>query len=232
MGRPKSRGRIRFPGNPWPDGHAVTEFAWTARVERGTGIWFDLHLRTEDYDAADARSRRAPVEEDEPGASDWESRIVWCNYGRCTLSSTFWAGSARGFLVATDREPLDWRKLPGRVFLVDEPPVDVDGAARPAFNVYLTGHDAAGGHRIAFRREAGKRTFAIDWRGRIALAYGGATEYRHEFEASLTGIPFGGIELPNVADRQRAQDLVDPFVADLREFATRSRDGRILMFPK
>ena len=33
-------GRILFPGNPWPEGHALQEFAWTVRLVDGK-VWFD-----------------------------------------------------------------------------------------------------------------------------------------------------------------------------------------------
>jgi hypothetical protein len=232
MSRRKSCGRIRFPGNPWPDGHAVTEFAWTARVERGTGIWLDLHLRTEDYDAADGPSTPEDVAKEESTETDWESKIVWCNYKRCTLSSVAWPGVSKGFLVATDREPLDWKAFSKRVFLVDERPFDFVDRERRAFNIYLTGHDAVGYHRIAFRREPGKLTFSIDWRGRIALSYAGSTEFKHEFEAKLTGISFGGIEFPAGVDRQQALDLARPFVDSLAAYSARSRGGRLYVVPK
>src|SRR5262245_65251611 len=98
MPRREPHGRIYFPGNPWPGGHAVIACTWTARVERGTGIWFDLDLETEDYDAADEASADDDSDED-AAESDWESKVVWNNYGSCILSSTRWPGDGCGFLV-------------------------------------------------------------------------------------------------------------------------------------
>ncbi len=45
-------GRIWFPGNPWPDGHRIEEFAWTGRLDDAGRLWFDLTLRTGPYDEA------------------------------------------------------------------------------------------------------------------------------------------------------------------------------------
>jgi len=45
--------RIYFKDNPWPNGHSIKEFEWEARLEPDSGIWFDLHLKSEDYDADD-----------------------------------------------------------------------------------------------------------------------------------------------------------------------------------
>jgi len=40
--------RIYFKNNPWPEGHAVKNFAWTAEVRDGM-VWFHFHLETDDY---------------------------------------------------------------------------------------------------------------------------------------------------------------------------------------
>ncbi|GKU76386.1 hypothetical protein [Paenibacillus sp. L3-i20] len=39
--------RIYFKDNPWPNGHAIKEFERQSRLEPDSGIWFDLHLRSE-----------------------------------------------------------------------------------------------------------------------------------------------------------------------------------------
>lgn len=46
--RVTSFGRIFFPGNPWPEGHRIKEFAWSGRLDAKTGLWFDLHVRGAD----------------------------------------------------------------------------------------------------------------------------------------------------------------------------------------
>jgi hypothetical protein len=92
-----TRNRIFFPGNPWPEGHPIEEFRWTASV-RNNAVWFDLHLRSEDYEAE--REIEEPEEEgdEDDFPSDWEAPGVWTNYHRCTLSSTQWP-NYRGFAV-------------------------------------------------------------------------------------------------------------------------------------
>jgi hypothetical protein len=42
------RNRIYFKDNPWPEGHPIKEFVWSARIE-GSDVWFDMHLETENY---------------------------------------------------------------------------------------------------------------------------------------------------------------------------------------
>lgn len=181
-------GRIHFPGNPWPEGHALTEFAWTARVVDGT-VWCDLHLRSADYYA----ERDIELDEGEDGDHDssWKAPGVWGNYHRCTLSSTFW-GDEGGFAV----RPVDtftpaW--LDGRTFEVDTvaggtlADVELDALA---FHVYLLGHDSVANHRIAFHRVGDSDRFDITWSGDIALTCAGDDDLEHRFEARIAEVPF------------------------------------------
>jgi hypothetical protein len=201
-------GRIYFPGNPWPEGHRITNFQWTGRVERSSGIWFDLHLQTEDY--------RAEGEREERERGDWESPIVWNNYGSCTLSSTYWPGCAYGFQAGSVKLPLDWSGLEHREFAFDDDPEDL-GVPRP-FNIYLTGHDAVSAHRIKIKREPSVETYHFAWKGSIALAYAGDERFIHSFQAEVQGVPFGGILIPDDVREQDAFALVEPFVTDMRQF--------------
>src|SRR5438270_12064841 len=94
-------GKIVFAKNPWPKGHALKEVRWAGRIDPKTGVWFDLHMQTADYDANDKEDEE---DEDEDVESDWDSKSVWNNYHRCTLSSLHW-GQHSGFLVGTKKEP-------------------------------------------------------------------------------------------------------------------------------
>jgi hypothetical protein len=221
----KELGRIYFPGNPWPKGHAITKFAWTGRVERSSGIWFDLHLETEPYRASDPKASDEDDEDDD--ASDWESNVVWCNYNSCTLSSTQWNGY--GFLAGSASEPLDWKSLNRRAFAFDQKPGNLMHP-RP-FNIYLTGHDSVCDHKLEIRRERGKRTFSFDWSGKIALTYGGETKFRHAFKASLSGVTFGGILFPINMSTQDAQLALVPFVANVQQFNMRKLKDHVAALP-
>ncbi len=176
-------GRIRFPGNPWPEGHALEEFAWTARLVEGR-VWFDLHLRSRPY--YDERD----IEEDEDAGhdGDWQSPGVWGNYHRCTLSSTFWGGEG-GFPVceAALYTP-EW--LDGRTFEVDRAEGEIPDADDLAFHLYLLGHDGAANHRIRFQRTDDGDRFDIAWDGNIALTYVGNHALAHGFQARIVGVPF------------------------------------------
>ncbi|MCH6483270.1 hypothetical protein MMG85_06780 [Pseudoxanthomonas sp. LH2527] len=182
----EAHGRIHFPGNPWPEGHALAEFAWTARVIEGV-VWCDLHLRSANYQA----ERAIEEAEDEDHESSWEAPGVWGNYHRCTLSSTHW-DSDRGFPFCSvgDFTP-DW--LDGRTFEVDTittgtlEGIELDNLA---FHLYLLGHDSVANHRITFRRIGESDRFDIAWSGDIALTYAGDDHLAHRFEARITAVPF------------------------------------------
>lgn len=61
-------GRIWFPGNPWPGGHRVTEFAWTGRLDDAGRLWFDLSLQTEPYDDSGEPATPGPDDFSHPDA--------------------------------------------------------------------------------------------------------------------------------------------------------------------
>lgn len=209
--------RIKFFGNPWVNGHSIEEFLWSARLEP-SGIWFDLHLQTVEYDAEDTD----PEEVDE-SQSDWQAKIVWNNYHRCTLSSIYWDGT--GFKAADAVQPLDFKALSQQEFLVDPLPVDFD-QPRP-FDIYLLGHDSAAEHRIRFIQRSTPNSFSVDWRGRIALSYSGSYEFRYEFEAHVESTNFEGIQLPNDTTERDAQSLLAPFVASLDDFTLATKNGEL-----
>jgi hypothetical protein len=82
--------RIVFAGNPWPEGHAIARFEWTADIRDGQ-VWFGFHLESANY--------YAEREGDDLGdeATDWQAPIVWDNYHRARISSTYWHRG--GFVV-------------------------------------------------------------------------------------------------------------------------------------
>lgn len=204
-------GRIWFPGNPWPDGHAIARFVWSGRLD-DRGLWFDLHLESAAYAAADRAGAGADGDDrDDDGA--WRARGVWTNYHRCTLSSTRWRRDG-GFLVGTPAAPFDPRQLSAGEFRVDPLPagrallddLDGDDEDRP-FNIYLLGHDTVADHRLRF--QPGPRGTQLAWTGRLALTYAGATEFRYRFSAEVSGARFTGFEIAPGLPPDVARDLLE-----------------------
>lgn len=181
------KGRITFPGNPWPEGHEILEFLWSAE-RRGQDIWFGLHLVTADY----YDERDIEDDEDADDQPDWEAPIVWGNYHRCTISSDFWHHGGFHACPAAQFTP---QSIDGARFDVDPLPLDLaDGYETRAFHIYLLGHDAVADHHIRFVRIADTDLFKIFWEGKIALAYTGDFEPKHRFVAEIENVPFPLVE--------------------------------------
>ena len=86
--------RIYFKGNPYPNGHQISKFIWSGRIDEDQNIWFDFHLESDKYYAEDESD---DVEEPE---SDWKAKIVWGNYHSCKISSTYWGEENKGIKLS------------------------------------------------------------------------------------------------------------------------------------
>lgn len=93
--------RITFTNNPYPDGHRINTFLWSGRIDPDRGLVFDFHLITEDYYAEDGNTDEEP-----DNLPDWQSKIVWHNYHKCTLSSKAWGSD--GIVVASAGNKFDF----------------------------------------------------------------------------------------------------------------------------
>ena len=170
--------RIFFENNPWPEGHTINEFKWTARLKDGY-VWFDMHLETDEYYA----ERDIEDDEENEPESDWEAAGTWSNYHACRLSSNFWHEG--GFKVCpADDYSADF--LDGLELSIDPNPEDCEDFEDLAFHIYLLGHDAVGHHKIKFERIDDSDNFKIKWDGKIALAYIGEDTFEHPFKLTIT----------------------------------------------
>lgn len=208
-------GRIRFPGSPWPNGHALETLTWSGRLDPESGLYFDLHLRSANYNA------EVDFDDDEDVDDSWKAPIVWNNYHRCTLSSTFWDGN--GVHVADEADPLNFSTLHEWVWHVDDR-VAVDDHDQHSFNIYLLGHDAALRHRIQFTRAGGK--FGLHWRGKIALTYVGHTDLAHSFSVESSRIEFEGFQIPDGLSPKAATAALKRFTCGPVKY--RRRKGRFV----
>jgi hypothetical protein len=171
-----SIGRIYFPGNPWPEGHAIQEFVWKAEVSEGE-VRFRFQLDTANYYA----EREFEDDENVDYPSDWAAPIVWGNYHRAHFRTNKPFGVCPAAEYSLER--LDDLRLH-----VDPLPCDVGDYEGQVFHVYLLGHDTVVDHHIEFHRVPGTDSFDISWRGKIALTYVGNYEPEHEFHATIRSI--------------------------------------------
>jgi hypothetical protein len=215
-----TRGRITFPGNPWPDGHAIKTAAWTAVLEPA-GLRFHLHVVSADYYADDDDD-----DYDSEPDDAWKARNVWSNYHACILSSTHWGDD--GFLAATPGKPIDLDKLAGKTFRVER----VAGKQLPergderAFGIYLLGHDTATDHRIELVKRRGPWTYDVRWRARIALTYVGNTRLEHRLDATLPKLSLERIAMSDELTPAEARELAPRVIAGGARLRTTRRGFR------
>ncbi|MEL6567303.1 MAG: hypothetical protein AAFQ22_02720 [Pseudomonadota bacterium] len=250
---PEPSGRIWFPGNPWPDGHALKEMElWGILSGEGhpwalPGLHLHLCIRSQDYDSEMGEAERDAAydgesEEIDRGIdrSSWQSYIVWGNYHACRIETNV------GPRLGSDSEPfaLDW--LAGRRFELD--PVDPDAEYidfdSQAFHCYILGHDAVAGHDLHLKASEATGHFDIDWSGKVALAYGGDDVYRYDFRAEMRSVPFQGFMAPAWFDlvkekrglfgktETRSVNRRDGQSLEVREAALRELAARYLAVPQ
>ncbi len=215
-------GRIWFPGNPWPNGHAIKRFDWSGCMDAKGSLRFDLHLETVDYDS---EAEPAIDEED-----DWRAPGVWGNYHSCTISSTEWKEEGTTGLAAGSPEaPLVWGAISETELVADEAE---QGAMfefdPPAFWTYLTGHDAVADHHVRFLKSS-QGAFDLEWRGRIALAYAGDNELKHTFRAVVPGVRFQGFAAPKGMSVKKAGKLFATSCRDAELFVARETPAGVVL---
>ena len=223
----KDYGRIFFPGNPWPKGHKIIKCDWSARIERATGLWFDFHIESESYSAADKR-KDLPDDEDE-NLSPTASHTLWDNYNSLTLSTTRWVGTAYGFQAGDRDLPFNFKKLSGQQFEIDTPQV-TEGYPRP-FAIYRWGHEEVAYQTLKFRKEPKKSTFSIDWQGRIGGFIDNKPDFPYPFHMKLKGVAFQGIIFSAGTDRHQAYDLATPYVEHASRYKFRNRKDHTALVP-
>lgn len=206
----ESTSKIYFIDNPYPNGHKIESFIWSGRIDENGFIWFDFHLKTENYYANDDENG----EEEEEDLPDWSSKIVWENYHACTLSSNYW-GEHRGIRINKPDEKLDFDEVIKNDFFSNDLPseqhFDDDDLA---FNIYLLGHDSCADHHIRFSKKD-NHLYDITWTGKIALSYSGDDEFSHEFKAQIFNAEFDGFHYPKDWTVEKATEM---FKAQLAHF--------------
>ena len=225
--------RIYFVGNPWPNGHRIINFKWSAHfkyeeeeLKDRTGLYFDLHLETADYYEEDLDEDEDEENEENEEVDDWHAKIVWNNYHSCTMSSQEWDN--KGFRVGSDEAPFDLETLDGKEYAIDflskdeQENLDLD---LTAFDVYLLGHDATAFHSIKFTKVEGQ-SYQIDWKGKLALAYTGDYEFRYDFHTLISSTSFSGITIPDEITDHRAYELLERFVSKPTLFKLQNDNGK------
>jgi len=196
--------RIYFADNPYPNGHKLKEFKWSIKLIPSKGLWFNLHLETDDYYAED------DSDDDSEPDSDWDAKIVWSNYHSCTMSSNNWHDG--GFLGGTEDNKFDFTGENQNFFHVDQlpRPEDHDLDEEPVFCIYLLGHDDCADHKITFIKSDTNK-FKIDWKGKIALSYSGDYDFNYNFSTEITDVKTPEILCPSELSDKEITDLLSKY---------------------
>lgn len=192
--------RIFFKDNPYPNGHLITNFIWSGRLDQERGLVLDFHLETDDYHAEDESD---DIEEPE---SDWKAKIAWRNFHKCTLSSTEWHFG--GITVGTPNSKFNFQE--SNELVADSLPLDEDfDFEELAFYIYLLGHDSCANHKIILTKNSSENTYTIEWTGKVALTYIGEEDFVYDFEATIFNVNFIGIDLCDELDIETNKKLLE-----------------------
>lgn len=212
---------IRFIDSAYPDAHDIKEFSWFGRIDEDLKLWFDLHLKTDDYYSKEEDIEEEDEDEDDEGeyTSDlqWKSKIVWDNYHCCTMSSSYWSDE-QGILLNASGDKFDFSRVENHIFKLDTLPlgddVDYDDLA---FSIYLLGHDTCANHTIQFAKTTHDQ-FRINWIGNVALTYGGFTDFDHSFEAVIEDVFFEGFRYPQEWTQEQALENFSKVLVDVEQW--------------
>lgn len=215
-----TQNRIFFIGNPYPLGHAIKEFAWSGRLDEDGEVYFDFHLKTDDYYAEDPKHGEIWEDEEEEDKEDWDSKIVWGNFHSCTISSTNWGND--GILLDNTLGKLNFTKWQTKHLTADKLPRNNLMPAEwewddLAMHIYLLGHDACANHQIDIV-QVEHNLFNIAWVGKIALAYIGQDEFKHDFSANMTNVIFDGFYYPQSLLQHQVLAQLSSYIENLDDF--------------
>lgn len=178
--------RIYFKDNPWPQGHAIKQFTWSAKELAGD-IWFEFYLKTVGYNA----DHNVDDVKDYEHPSDWVTPGTWRNYGWAKITPN------SGFRVCSKAQyNIDF--VDGLALEVDPNPEDFEDFSDYAFGIYLLGHDTVAKHHIKFERIGQSTQFKILWTGAIALTYDCLFDKHFNFDHSFFAL-ISGAEFPAVS---------------------------------
>ena len=200
-------GRIWFESNPWKNGHSIKSAELFIELSEGgehawpptEGAYLGLKISSDNYysdmsieEQERAYEKEAISSDNDIHIADWNSFIVWQNFGRCRVESSnaqIGSASQRYDLTNLMQGRLEFEK--GRKIVADQEN-DLN-----AFTCYILGHDSVADHDISFSESIDSPGhFDIKWTGAIALSYIGDYNFEHRFRVELNNVPFLGIKGP------------------------------------
>lgn len=222
-----SANRIWLKDNPWPEGHSVKEIQFYG-ILKENGVYLHLEIKSENYYAKEGyKAIQAPARKhdemlDARGIKDnWRFYASWLNYHACHIYPN------NDLLLGNENNPFSINKFSNLELSADNPPpeekqwggLDFDNMF---FHCYILGHDAVGHHHIHITSATDSLTYHIDWKGKIALTYGGDEAFKHSFEVQLRDLSFEGFKGQSRMEYRYKEEATktDGFWYDLRKDST------------
>lgn len=211
---------IKFIDSAYPKTHLLEEFTWSGRLDDFGRLWFDLHLKSQDYYLSEGEDYIDDEDDDDSentSINQWQSAIVWDNYHQCTISSAYWSND-RGILLTEGEERFNFDSVNNKQFLLDTLPLSDDKLESDlAFEIYLHGHDLCANHNLVFTK-LDNGLFDIKWNGMVALAYSGFYEFIHEFNAHIPDAIFDGFYFPTTWSLDEASERFKKVLTNFEKY--------------
>ncbi|GAA0424470.1 hypothetical protein GCM10009133_36310 [Cocleimonas flava] len=216
-------GIIKFPGNPWPEGHPLKDFRLGVLLHGSRGdipakATLDLRFRSEDYCPPDHFEKMLAVSEAQrEETSNWESISSWLNYGAAYATSI---ASHEDMVIADEETGFDIECLNDFARVIDPIPEtisdDDNNYEIPAFHSHILSWDDMADHHMHIKRNPKSGLYDIYWKGKCGRSDIGNYRYQHEFELEVSDVPFGGYSGHKLSWQKQAKVSLEERDLELR----------------
>lgn len=217
--------KITYVGNPWANGHKVTNsFSLFLQEQQekdeedeedekdnvkpqDPGIYLSVSIKTEDYNESDKLNQEEDEDENED-LSDWESKSLWNNFHSSHIDCQ------NAVPIAILNNPIDFSKISNYTFYMDKvedmEEVELDDFS---FFCYILGHDSVAGHQFKFSQKEGK--LDLLWIGKVARSYAGDYEFKYDFQVELFGLTY---KIRGLETEEASWELFKKVVSNFEDF--------------
>ncbi len=216
-------GIIKFPGNPWPDGHPLKDFRLGVLLHEPRGdlpakATLDLRFRSENYCHPHSFEKMSEASKVQPQeTSNWESISSWLNYGAAYATSI---ASHEDMVIADQDTGFDIECLNDFTRLIDPIPEiisdDDDNYEIPAFHSHILSWDDMADHHMNITRNPKSGLYDVFWKGKCGRSDIGSYRFQHEFELQVSDVPFSGYSGHKLSWQEQAKVSLEERDLELR----------------
>ena len=219
-------GTIKFPGNPWPEGHPLKDFRLGIILHEPKGdlparATLDLRFRSEDYHYPYSYEEMSEASEAQPeDTSHWELIDTWLNYRAAYAMSI---ASHEDMVLADENDGFDLECLNDFTRVIDPIPEIISDNDNnydiPAFHSHILSWDDMADHHMKISRDPTSGLYNVFWKGKCGKTGVGNYKYQHEFELQASGIRFGGYSGYKLGWNEQAKVSLEERDLELRSLA-------------